>query len=172
MARTTAYSPFIDSPADRVCQYFVINGDEELTVIDIATKFSIEADNSVITNALIPCVKAGYLVSEVKGGKHWRPITHYSRGPHIQSYIEQRGLRLKSSDRVQARHAALNRREAGTKPTMSVTDAIMEQAQVFASSWSLVGGPFAAENQLYLSDLEKTKLRKMVDQAVANGGAA
>jgi selenocysteine lyase/cysteine desulfurase len=39
---------------------------------------------------------------------------------------------------------------------------IMEQAQVFASSWSMVGGPFAAENQLELAEEEKAELEKLV----------
>ncbi|MHC8342464.1 hypothetical protein [Pseudomonas sp. RT6P73] len=39
---------------------------------------------------------------------------------------------------------------------------IMEQAQVFASSWSMVGGPFAADDQLERAEDEKLELRKMV----------
>lgn len=39
---------------------------------------------------------------------------------------------------------------------------IMEQAQVFASSWSMVGGPFAADNQLELAKMEKEELEKLV----------
>lgn len=39
---------------------------------------------------------------------------------------------------------------------------IMEQAQVFASSWSIVGGPFAADNQLELAEVEKEELEKLV----------
>jgi hypothetical protein len=39
---------------------------------------------------------------------------------------------------------------------------IMEQAQVFASSWSMVGGPFAADNQLELAEGEKAELEKLV----------
>jgi hypothetical protein len=39
---------------------------------------------------------------------------------------------------------------------------IMEQAQVFASSWSMVGGPFAADNQLELAEEERAELEKLV----------
>ena len=39
---------------------------------------------------------------------------------------------------------------------------IMEQAQVFASSWSMVGGPFAADNQIELAEVEKAELEKLV----------
>jgi hypothetical protein len=39
---------------------------------------------------------------------------------------------------------------------------IMEQAQVYASSWSMVGGPFAADNQLELAEEEKAELEKLV----------
>lgn len=44
--------------------------------------------------------------------------------------------------------------------------AIMEQAQVFASSWSMVGGPFAADNQLELAKAEKTELEKLITAAL------
>jgi hypothetical protein len=43
-----------------------------------------------------------------------------------------------------------------------VVKAIMEQAQVFASSWSMVGGPFAADDQLVRAEEEKAELKKMV----------
>lgn len=43
------------------------------------------------------------------------------------------------------------------------TDQLMEQAQVFASAWSLVGGPF--DQGLALEDAEaaKDKLREMIE---------
>jgi hypothetical protein len=44
--------------------------------------------------------------------------------------------------------------------------AIMEQAQVFASSWSLVGGPFAADDQLERAEDEKSELEKLVTGAL------
>lgn len=44
--------------------------------------------------------------------------------------------------------------------------AIMEQAQVFASSWSMVGGPFAADDQLERAEEEKVELRKLVTSAL------
>ncbi|WP_313285219.1 hypothetical protein [Pseudomonas sp.] len=44
--------------------------------------------------------------------------------------------------------------------------AIMEQAQVFASSWSMVGGPFAAEDQLERAEDEKLELEKLVKGAL------
>ena len=44
--------------------------------------------------------------------------------------------------------------------------AIMEQAQVFASSWSMVGGPFAADDQLDRAEEEKAELNKMVAAAL------
>jgi ethanolamine utilization protein EutA (predicted chaperonin) len=43
-----------------------------------------------------------------------------------------------------------------------IVASIMEQAQVFASSWSMVGGPFAADNQLELAEEEKAELEKLV----------
>ncbi|VVP40447.1 hypothetical protein PS865_04829 [Pseudomonas fluorescens] len=44
--------------------------------------------------------------------------------------------------------------------------AIMDQAQVFASSWSLVGGPFAADDQLERAQEEKAELKKLVTSAL------
>lgn len=44
--------------------------------------------------------------------------------------------------------------------------AIMEQAQVFASSWSMVGGPFAANDQLERAQDEKLELEKLVAGAL------
>ena len=39
---------------------------------------------------------------------------------------------------------------------------IMEQAQVFASAWALVGGPFDAGDQLEAAELEKDMLAAML----------
>ena len=44
--------------------------------------------------------------------------------------------------------------------------AIKEQAQVFASSWSMVGGPFAADDQLERAEDEKKELEKIVKGAL------
>jgi len=44
--------------------------------------------------------------------------------------------------------------------------AIMDQAQVFASSWSMVGGPFAADDQLERAEEEKAELKKLVTNAL------
>lgn len=39
---------------------------------------------------------------------------------------------------------------------------IMEQAQVFASAWALVGGPFDAGDQLEAAEFEKDVLAAML----------
>ncbi|WP_460091152.1 hypothetical protein [Pseudomonas sp. S2_E02] len=44
--------------------------------------------------------------------------------------------------------------------------AIMDQALVFASSWSMVGGPFAADDQLERAEEEKVELKKLVTGAL------
>lgn len=44
--------------------------------------------------------------------------------------------------------------------------AIMEQTQVFASSWSMVGGPFAADDQLERAEDEKKELERIVKGAL------
>lgn len=50
--------------------------------------------------------------------------------------------------------------------------AIMEQAQVFASSWSMVGGPFAADDQLERAEEEKAELKKLVTGALEGSVSA
>jgi len=49
-------------------------------------------------------------------------------------------------------------------PTLNseTINAIMEQAQVFASSWSLVGGRFDFGNALQTAEQEKTNLRTLL----------
>lgn len=53
-------------------------------------------------------------------------------------------------------------------------DALMEQSQVFASAWSLVGGPFDGGNQLEQANKEKVRLEVMLEhfqeQIEANAG--
>lgn len=48
---------------------------------------------------------------------------------------------------------------------------IMAQAQVFASSWSIVGSRFEAENQLEQAEGEKKELRRMVLELIAERDA-
>lgn len=50
--------------------------------------------------------------------------------------------------------------------------AIMEQAQVFASSWSMVGGPFAADDQFERAEEEKAELKKLVTGALEGSVSA
>ncbi|MBS4077278.1 hypothetical protein [Pseudomonas rustica] len=50
--------------------------------------------------------------------------------------------------------------------------AIMDQAQVFASSWSMVGGPFAADDQLERAQEEKVELQKLVTCALEGSVSA
>ncbi|MDF3932971.1 host nuclease inhibitor protein [Pseudomonas citronellolis] len=51
--------------------------------------------------------------------------------------------------------------------TISV-DAIMEQAQVFASAWSLVGGPFDQGNALESAEEAKAELYEMLEDFCSN----
>jgi pantoate kinase len=44
---------------------------------------------------------------------------------------------------------------------------IMSQAQAFASSWSLVGSRFEADDQLEQAEAEKAGLRRMVAELIA-----
>lgn len=43
-------------------------------------------------------------------------------------------------------------------------ETLMEQAQVFASAWSLVGGPFDSGNALENAEDAKEELREMLEQ--------
>lgn len=43
---------------------------------------------------------------------------------------------------------------------------VMEQAQIFASAWSLVGGPFDDGNALDDAEAAKAKLARMVGDAI------
>jgi hypothetical protein len=51
--------------------------------------------------------------------------------------------------------------------TPALIDSIMEQAQVFASAWSLVGGPFDSGDMLETAKREKAELRMMLAAASA-----
>ena len=46
---------------------------------------------------------------------------------------------------------------------MTNVEKLMEQAQVFASAWSLVGGPFDGGDQLDQAEEEKNQLRKLAE---------
>ncbi len=46
------------------------------------------------------------------------------------------------------------------------TGKIMEQAQVFASAWSVVGGPFDGGDAMEVATQEKDELRRMVAELV------
>lgn len=60
-----------------------------------------------------------------------------------------------------------------TPPTLVVgpsVNEIMEQAQVFASTYSLVGGRFDDDSKMQQSEEEKAELRRMIS-ALATGGS-
>lgn len=50
-------------------------------------------------------------------------------------------------------------------------DRVMEQAQVFASAWSLVGSRFDKGDGLERAEAEKTALRRMLEHAPVAPGA-
>ena len=47
------------------------------------------------------------------------------------------------------------------------TEKIMEQAQVFASAWSVVGGPFDGGDAMEVATQEKAELKRMVAELAA-----
>lgn len=53
------------------------------------------------------------------------------------------------------------------KNTISI-ETIMDQAQVFASAWSLVGGPFDRGNQIQVAEQEKEALHEMLQEFCSN----
>lgn len=58
------------------------------------------------------------------------------------------------------------------QPMTYSVEQIMEQAQVFASAWALVGSPFDAGDQLEAAELEKDLLTAMVVHALEQENAA
>ncbi len=50
--------------------------------------------------------------------------------------------------------------------TLRVLDAIMEQAQVYASAWSLVGSRFDNGDELANAQAEKAELRALIERAM------
>lgn len=57
------------------------------------------------------------------------------------------------------------------KLTETQIESIMEQAQVFASAWSLVGGPFDRGDGLEAAECEKANLRALLDSIAATVAA-
>lgn len=55
-----------------------------------------------------------------------------------------------------------------TAPTRPAIDLLMEQAQVFASAWSLVGGRFDNGNALHEAEEAREELRVMLADALAS----
>lgn len=57
-----------------------------------------------------------------------------------------------------------------TMPTLTdeLVDKLMEQAQIFASSWSMVGGPFDNGDGLANSNAMKAELRTMIRDALSS----
>lgn len=59
------------------------------------------------------------------------------------------------------------------EPKITIED-VMEQAQVYASAWALVGGPFDQGNQLEVANAEKSNLEDLLeeftDQVFAGAG--
>lgn len=53
-----------------------------------------------------------------------------------------------------------------------MTDDIMEQAQVFASAWALVGGRFDNGDMMETAESEKAELRRMIERAVEAGASS
>lgn len=51
--------------------------------------------------------------------------------------------------------------------TLKLIDSLMEQAQVFASAWSLVGGRFDDGGAMDDAEVAKAELRRMIEEALA-----
>ena len=79
------YCPRQGSLSSRVCDFFVRNPDEELTVEDVLVKFHPQGTYNEANQTLRHCVRFGFLATSVRNGNHWRPITHYSAGPELMT---------------------------------------------------------------------------------------
>ena len=53
-----------------------------------------------------------------------------------------------------------------TTQTEVLINSLMEQAQVFASSWSLIGGRFDGGNAMHDAEEAKAELRQMIEEAL------
>lgn len=53
-----------------------------------------------------------------------------------------------------------------TTQTEVLINSLMEQAQVFASSWSLIGGRFDGGNAMRDAEEAKAELRQMIEEAL------
>ena len=58
-----------------------------------------------------------------------------------------------------------------SKKIDALVDEAMEQAQVFASAWSLVGGPFDYGDGLENAEVEKKALRALIADLLAAAAA-
>lgn len=87
---------------------------------------------------------------------------HECRSPYCECPTDQcaRGRKDMRGAPIAAALAELSA-TAGVK-----VDQIMEQAQVFASAWSLIGGPFDSGDCLDTAMDEKARLREMVREAL------
>jgi Lar family restriction alleviation protein len=71
-----------------------------------------------------------------------------------------------SSDKEQAISAWNRRSTAPATGSAPDIDGIMEQAQVFASAWSLVGGPFDGGDMMETALAEKENLRALLAASI------
>ena len=76
----TTYSPHKGSLPDKVLAFFVDNGDEELSTIDVAEKFD-ATPSGAVSQKMAPLVRMGLLESMRRGR-----LVHYTAGPMLASW--------------------------------------------------------------------------------------
>lgn len=112
-------------------------------------------------------------VTDINCGVHLVALANIARvspaGPNsqgIRAYVKLcDGGTLESRDSIDDIHSAMHPTPPG-KPQL--VSAIMEQAQVFASTWSLVDGQFDKGDMLQQAEAAKAELRQLVTAAVGS----
>ena len=94
-------------------------------------------------------------------------IARHAEGKRLDEVYEDMAGEAIDTDSANwlAEHDAKVRREVLEERKINV-DALMEQAQVFASAWSILGSgsAFEPENALEIAEEEKAELRRMAEQ--------
>ena len=122
--------------------------------------------NTRITEAQLPQITEAQALSMLLQSDLWDMHKHVGWYSAPEKNFKEKGVGLIQSI-IAARDAQWQAKlaEPSTPPAGErelLIDKIMEQAQVFASSWSLVGGPFDSGDLLEQSGVEKAELREMI----------
>lgn len=82
-----AYQPQPGTLADRVCRWFLINPEEELTPSDLASKFEVTNKSSI--SALLASAVSHQLLERTKSREETVVLTVYKAGPKLKECMGQ-----------------------------------------------------------------------------------